>query len=160
MQGEDITQPINFTQLTTDKITMKKIILLAILIGNLANAQIIGGPEHKMAIQYFNKNPGKLSSLASQYSADTFGKCLAVNNQFNISVIKKEVEADEEMKFYLALDFEGLAAARKKLLASNIPNEILVNYIKKYSSQISNSNDRQFSQMIKDCAAIRNRVID
>lgn len=139
---------------------MKKIIFVAILFANVAQAQIIGGPEHKMAIQYFNKNPVQLSTLANQYNADTYGKCLAVNNQFNISVIKNEIQANGEMKFYLALDFEGLAEARKKLLASNTPNEILVYSLKKYTTLISNLNDRQFSKIVKDCTAIRNRVID
>lgn len=139
---------------------MKKIVNLIVFFVFSANAQVIGSFEHQVVIEHFKKNPQILSALANQYDVEDFGKCLAVNSQFNIAIAKGYINADQDLKYSLAAEFEGLAAARRKLLNNNYRQEQLDYSNKKYMSQIDvNSGGKRFGQMTGECVAIRNRVL-
>jgi len=117
--------------------------------------------QYKIAQEFFSNNPQKLAKLVSSINTDTYGKCLKNVTQWDIGMMNKQADPDNNTKLSLAAQWVGLAEARKKLMSQGISDSQLNASVKSYTSRndVGNGNVN-FIKCSTDCYNIAQNAIN
>lgn len=91
--------------------------------------------QYKIAQEFFSNNPQKLAKLVNSINTDTYGKCLTNVTQWDIGMMDKQADPDNNTKLSLAAQWVGLSEARKKLMSQGIGDSQLNASVKSYTSR-------------------------
>lgn len=116
--------------------------------------------QYKIAQEFFSNNPQKLTKLTNSINTDTFGKCLANVTQWDIGMMNKQANPDNNTKLSLAAQWVGLAEARKKLMSQGISDSQLNASVKSYRSRSDLGNgDVNFIKWSSECYDLAQNAI-
>jgi len=117
--------------------------------------------EYKNATAFLKKNPKKLNYLVDSIDKDTYGKCLMIVTQWDIGLRNNVAETTADVKALLAVQWVGLAEARKKLMSQGVSSKELSESFKSYNSRndIGNGNTNWLNWG-KECVIMANNAIN
>jgi hypothetical protein len=120
-------------------LNLKKIIsLLALLLLHIqSNSQVFpNSPQYKTVQKFFSNNPQNLAKFVSSINIDTYGKCLANVTEWDIAIMSKRIDPDNDFMLGLAVQWVGLIEARKNLMNQGISDNQLNASLKSYQSRL------------------------
>jgi hypothetical protein len=115
----------------------KNFFLLALLLVNIeSKSQVFpNSQEYRKAQNFYLNNPQYLTKYVKLINKDNYGKCLAIITEWDIAMISKQIDPDNQFKVVLAHQWVGLIESRKHLMSQGISDSQLNASVKSYASR-------------------------